>query len=136
MKYRMSEGLTNIGTPLKEAMDRTPRPKEPEQREPTKQEHNILMGALKRSGKVVAQPEQEPLKVLNDQCIFDKLGGIFGDPKHHKIPLTKGQIVEFGRKMFELGTRPCTTPPQHVLMAEYWKNQYEELKAQLKEKNT
>ena len=32
---------------------------QPEQREPTKQEHNILMGALKRSGKVVAQPKQE-----------------------------------------------------------------------------
>ena len=31
---------------------------QPEQREPTKQEHNILMGALKRSAKVVAQPEQ------------------------------------------------------------------------------
>ena len=27
----MSEGMTNIGTPLKEAMERTPRPKEPEQ---------------------------------------------------------------------------------------------------------
>jgi hypothetical protein len=26
MKYRMSEGLTNIGTPLKEAMERSPRP--------------------------------------------------------------------------------------------------------------
>ena len=31
MKYRMSEGMTNIGTVLKEAMERTPRPKEPEQ---------------------------------------------------------------------------------------------------------
>ena len=31
MRYRMSEGMTNIGTPLKEAMERTPRPKEPEQ---------------------------------------------------------------------------------------------------------
>ena len=31
MRYRMSEGMANIGTPLKEAMERTPRPKEPEQ---------------------------------------------------------------------------------------------------------
>ena len=31
MRYRMSEGMTNIGTVLKEAMERTPRPKEPEQ---------------------------------------------------------------------------------------------------------
>ena len=31
MRYRMSEGMTNIGTPLKEAMERTPRPQEPEQ---------------------------------------------------------------------------------------------------------
>ena len=41
---------------------------QPEQREPTKQEHNILMGALKRSGKVVAQPKQEqdePVAVVN-----------------------------------------------------------------------
>jgi hypothetical protein len=29
MKYRMSEGLTNIGTPLKEALERTPRPTTP-----------------------------------------------------------------------------------------------------------
>lgn len=29
MKYRMSEGMTNIGTPLKEAMERTPRPNTP-----------------------------------------------------------------------------------------------------------
>jgi hypothetical protein len=29
MKSRMSEGLTNIGTPLKEAMERTPRPNTP-----------------------------------------------------------------------------------------------------------
>ena len=31
MKYRMSEGMANIGEVLKEAMERTPRPKEPEQ---------------------------------------------------------------------------------------------------------
>ena len=31
------------------------------QQEPTKQEHNILMGALKRSGKVVAQTEHHTL---------------------------------------------------------------------------
>ena len=37
--------------------------KEPEQREPTKQEHNILMGALKRSGKVVAQPDQDEVDI-------------------------------------------------------------------------
>ena len=29
MKYRMSEGLTNIGTPLKEAMERAPKPNTP-----------------------------------------------------------------------------------------------------------
>jgi hypothetical protein len=38
----------------------------PEQREPTKQEHNILMGALKRSGKFVAQPEQEPVAWMDE----------------------------------------------------------------------
>ena len=78
------------------------------------------------------QPEQEPVKALNDQFIFNKLNGIFGDPKHHTIPITKGQIVEFGRKMFELGTRTCTTPPQHALMAEHWKAEYDKLKAACK----
>ena len=54
-------------------------------------------------------PQRKP---LTDEDIFDNLNSVFGDPKHHKIPLTRGQIIDFGRKMFDLGTRPCTTPPQ------------------------
>ena len=52
------------------------------------------------------QPKQEqgePVAWMGDNEIFDKLNHIYGDPKHHKYPLTKGQIVEFGRKLFELG---------------------------------
>ena len=55
------EANTKAITAIKEALA------QPEQREPTKQEHNILMGALKRSGKVVAQPEQEPVAELLKQ---------------------------------------------------------------------
>ena len=54
-------------------------------------------------------PQRKP---LTDGEIFDNLNSVFGDPKHHKIPLTRSQIIDFGRKMFDLGTRPCTTPPQ------------------------
>ena len=56
-------------------------------------------------------PQRKP---LTDEDIFDNLNSVFGDPKHHKIPLTRGQIIDFGRKMFDLGTRPCTTPPQRT----------------------
>ena len=56
-------------------------------------------------------PQRKP---LTDGEIFDNLNSVFGDPKHHKIPLTRGQIIDFGRKMFDLGTRPCTTPPQRT----------------------
>ena len=44
MKYRMSEGLTNIGTPLKEAMERAPKPD----------------GSLINEG--TKKPEQEPVR--------------------------------------------------------------------------
>ena len=56
----------------------------------------------------LAQPEQEP--VISDAFVFENLNGIYGDPKHHKIPLTRCQIVEFGRKMFELGAKSSTSP--------------------------
>ena len=49
---------------------------QPEQREPTKQEHNILMGALKRSSKVVAQPEQEP--VVTDAMVEAAVKAFWG----------------------------------------------------------
>ena len=54
---------------------------QPEQREPTKQEHNILMGALKRSGKVVAQPEQEPCEYCKRGLKTMCLCGIKAKPK-------------------------------------------------------
>ena len=38
MRYRMSEGMANIGEVLKEAMERTPRPKKPEQEPATKEQ--------------------------------------------------------------------------------------------------
>ena len=83
-----------------------PQPKEPEQREPTKQEHNILMGALKRSGKVVAQPEQEPVaycwKSLSTGDLFDFVENKNGDA-------LKEQDEDFPSSNLVL---LYTTPPQ------------------------
>ena len=84
---------------------------------PSEEQIETALLALEKipSGIYTTPPQRKP---LTDEDIFDNLNSVFGDPKHHKIPLTRGQIIDFGRKMFDLGTRPCTNPPQRKLADE------------------
>jgi len=83
MKYRMSEGLTNIGTPLKEAMERTPRPKEPEQEPVARSDAYDMIDRLL----------QNNLNSDADYAEYSKaLDSIYTTPPQRK-PLTDEQIL-------------------------------------------
>ena len=71
MRYRMSEGMTNIGTVLKEAMERTPRPKEPEQDQDEVDIRSLLYQRIHELETQLAQPKQEPVgeAYLCDECL-------------------------------------------------------------------
>ena len=67
----------------------------------------------------LAQPEKEPVACLECKRLENEL-----ERANIKATVWKSAYdVEVGYNEQD------TTPPQHILMAEYWKNQYEELKA-------
>ena len=96
MRYRMSEGMTNIGTPLKEAMERTPRPKEPEQ-EPVAWgvfDHNLHDMFFAK------EEAQEMVRLKGDGSTVKPL---YTTPPQRK-PLTDEQIAEMWLEI--LGSTP------------------------------
>jgi hypothetical protein len=81
----------------------------------------VLHKAVLSSAKIIHQPqrhlmqqakEQYPAETISDELIFDVLGSIDYNPKHHKTLLTKSQIIELGKKMYGLGAKVHTPPPQ------------------------
>jgi hypothetical protein len=80
--------------------------------QPDKTIQNLIDLAYKRgvrAGKYglddAAQPDEKTDPPVSDEVILDALGSIDYEVKHHKYPLTKGQIIGLGQKMFELGTK-------------------------------